>query len=285
MTYQLVPPNDHRCNLAENSIQTWKDHLIGVMRGILESFPAHLWCQATPKAEWHLLLLRKSNVNPKISTYDDVYSPHDYNAAHFLPIGMETLVHNKPKRRVTFAEHCSKGFVLGTAFEHYHSWIMWMKDTRATLILAAVFHKHKYITNPDITPESRVIAAAGNLSDTIKGCMPPHLSETILEKLKRIRIILKHEQTQTFHTNTLRIPPNPPPTPPTDPHRLHPIKSCTHTCTTENTLDIVNSATSKGGDTSKGATTNSGATSKGGDTPDSGSPSHTETFTPTGVPT
>ena len=93
---------------------------------------------------------------------------------------MKTLVHDKTKIRGTFAENFSKAFVLGTAFEHYRSWIMWMKDTRYTQILAMVLHKHKYITNPDVTLKDRVIAAAGKLADTLKGSMPPHLSETIL---------------------------------------------------------------------------------------------------------
>ena len=31
MTYQLVPPNEHRQNIAEKEIQTWKDHFIGVL--------------------------------------------------------------------------------------------------------------------------------------------------------------------------------------------------------------------------------------------------------------
>ena len=28
MTYQLVPPGDHRRNVAEKAIQTWKDHFV-----------------------------------------------------------------------------------------------------------------------------------------------------------------------------------------------------------------------------------------------------------------
>ena len=68
-------------------------------------------------------------MNPKISTYAHVYGPHKYNAANFVTIGMETLVHDKPKRRGTFSDYCSKGFILGTVFEHYRSWIMWTKDT------------------------------------------------------------------------------------------------------------------------------------------------------------
>ena len=84
--------------------------------------------------------------------------------------------------------------------------------------MAMVFHKHKYITNPDITPKDRVIAAAGKLEDTLKVHMPLHLSETILEKLERIGTILKHERTQTVQPKPPRITPNPPPTP----HITHP---------------------------------------------------------------
>ena len=69
---------------------------------------------------------------------------HTTTMQHLIvPIGMETLVHDKRKIRGTFSEHCNKGFIIGTAFEHYHSWIMCMKDTRATQISSTVFHKHK----------------------------------------------------------------------------------------------------------------------------------------------
>ena len=122
-------------------------------------------------------------------------------------------MHNKPKLRGTFAENFRKGLFLGTAFEHYHSWILWMKDTRDTQILAMVFHKHEYITNLDITNEDRVIAASVKFAYALKGCMSPHLSGTTLEQLERIRTIRKHERTQTVHPNLHKIPLNPPPPP------------------------------------------------------------------------
>ena len=57
MTFQLVPLDDHRRNLAEKEIQTWKDHFIGVMSGTTAAFPAHLWYQEIPQVERQLLLL------------------------------------------------------------------------------------------------------------------------------------------------------------------------------------------------------------------------------------
>ena len=86
-----------------------------------------------------------------------------------------------------------------------------MKDNRATRILGTVFHKHKYINNPGITPEDRVITTAGKLADDIKGCMPTHLSKTTLEKLERIGTILKQGWTQKDQQHPTGNPPTPPP--------------------------------------------------------------------------
>ena len=89
------------------------------MSGTAVAFPIHIWFQAMPQAERQLFLLRQSNVNPNVSAYSQLYGPHDYNAVPFMPIGMETLVHDKPKRTGNFSERCIKVYVLGTVFEHY----------------------------------------------------------------------------------------------------------------------------------------------------------------------
>ena len=51
MTYELVPPEEHWRNIAEKAIQTFKDHLIGVLCGCAKSMPMHLWCQLLPDEE------------------------------------------------------------------------------------------------------------------------------------------------------------------------------------------------------------------------------------------
>ena len=60
MTFQLVPLDDNSSNIAENFIQTWKDHFIGVLSGASAFFSEHLWCQVIPQADHQLLLLRQS---------------------------------------------------------------------------------------------------------------------------------------------------------------------------------------------------------------------------------
>ena len=48
MTYQLVPPDDHRRNIAKKAIQLWKDHFVSVLSGASSTFPLRLWCHAIP---------------------------------------------------------------------------------------------------------------------------------------------------------------------------------------------------------------------------------------------
>ena len=94
--FNIIPLDDHHRNLSEKDIKIWKDHFICVIIGMAAAFPAQLWYQAILQAETQLLLLWQSNVNPKISAYAHVYGPHYYNAEPFVPIVMDTLVHNRP---------------------------------------------------------------------------------------------------------------------------------------------------------------------------------------------
>ena len=106
---------------------------------------------------------------------------------------METLVHNNPKKRRTFVEHCSKGWVLGNSFEHYCVWKMWMKTTRALHISATVFRKHKYISNPAVTPANHVLAVARNLADLLTTNVPNYFTNNSLTQIERLGPILKPE--------------------------------------------------------------------------------------------
>ena len=226
MTYQLVPPNDHRRNMAEKAIQTFKNHFVSVLSGCAPTMPMHLWCQLLPQVELQLLLLRQSRVNPNMSAYAHLYGQHDYNKHPFVPIGMEALVHDKPQLRRTYAEHCSKAFVLGTSIEHYRCWKFWSIDTRSTRVSGAAFFKHKYITNPAVSPEDLVIAAAANLSRALATNMPQQLQQSSLQALADLQDIFsraanKYNDDPTMH----HIPGANIPTAPRRPHLENQLES------------------------------------------------------------
>ncbi len=56
--------------------------------------------------------------------------------------------------------------------------------TRATRISDTVFFKHQYITNPTVSPESHVVAAAQQLATALQGNIPTG-NETA-EALKKV---------------------------------------------------------------------------------------------------
>eukprot|EP00804_Cyclotella_cryptica_P002855 CCRYP_009391-RA/>CCRYP_009391-RA protein AED:0.18 eAED:0.18 QI:0/0/0/1/1/1/2/0/800 len=204
MTYQLVPPDDHRRNVAEKAIQTWKDHFVAVLSGTADKFPLHLWCQLIPHMEQQLNLLGQSNANSRISAYAHLYGPHDYNASPFVPLGMEALVHDKPHRRKTYAQHCSKGWVIGTSTEHYRCWKAWWPTTRSTRIAATVFFKHKYLTNPSVSPTDALIAAAAYLAHVIK-----HNAKVQYVGAKNLQDLQRLQQLFSDAAKQLPLPPTP----------------------------------------------------------------------------
>ena len=66
-----------------------------------------------------------------------------------------------------------------------------MKDTHATRISGAVWFKHKYLTNPAVTPEDCIVAAIGGLVKTLKTKILPLLHNTTIDKLQKLQEILE----------------------------------------------------------------------------------------------
>ncbi len=44
MNHKLVPPDNHQRNIAEQAIQTFKNHFVSILSGVDDRFPLSLWC-------------------------------------------------------------------------------------------------------------------------------------------------------------------------------------------------------------------------------------------------
>jgi hypothetical protein len=55
--FQLVPPDMHRRNRAEQAIRTFKAHFLSILAGVDPTFPPYLWDLLLPQAELTLNLL------------------------------------------------------------------------------------------------------------------------------------------------------------------------------------------------------------------------------------
>jgi hypothetical protein len=87
----------------------------------------------------------------------------------FAPIGCAVQIQVKPKNRRTWDTHTKAGYNLGTSMEHHQCFKIYVTKTRATRVSNTVFLKHQYIINPTVSPESLVVAAAQQLTSTLKG--------------------------------------------------------------------------------------------------------------------
>ena len=161
----MTPADMHRRNVAEQAIQTYKGHFISVLAGVSDNFPIHHWDELIPQT----VLTLKFNTVPNVSVYAYHHGPFDYNRMPFAPMGCAVQFHIKPSRRKTWGEHSSDGWYLRTSPEHYRSHIVLVKATRAKRITDTVFFKHKFITQPTVTPVDAIIKACQDLKLALQG--------------------------------------------------------------------------------------------------------------------
>jgi hypothetical protein len=97
MMDELVLPDNHRSNLAERAIQTFKHHFISILRGVDDKFPLSLWCVLLKQTELTVNLLRQSNVVPKKSAFTHVHGHHDYMKKLSRRLGARSKSTSSPK--------------------------------------------------------------------------------------------------------------------------------------------------------------------------------------------
>jgi hypothetical protein len=171
MTYKLVSPGNHQ-HQAERGIQTFKAHFISILAGVNDKFPLSLWCHLLEPTELTLSLLHQLKVALKISAYAHIHGPHDYMKKPFAPLGCAIQAHVIPEDCHTWDTQSNMGFSLGTSMEHHRCFRVYITQTRATRISDTVFFKHQYITNPIVSPESHMVAAAQQLTIALQGNIP-----------------------------------------------------------------------------------------------------------------
>jgi hypothetical protein len=132
-------PNNHRQNLAERAIQTFKNHFKAILAGVDDSFPMQLWDKLVPQTVLTLNPLQQSNVAPAVSAYQYVHGNFDYNRMPLAPMGCAVQLYESTTRRGTWAEHLTDGWYLGTSNKHYQCHRIYVKKMRSEWISDTVF--------------------------------------------------------------------------------------------------------------------------------------------------
>eukprot|EP00804_Cyclotella_cryptica_P004492 CCRYP_017634-RA/>CCRYP_017634-RA protein AED:0.15 eAED:0.15 QI:0/0/0/1/1/1/2/0/934 len=155
MTYQLVPPDDHRRNIAEKAIQTWKDHFIAVISGTDAKFP---------------------------STFGANYY-HKWNA--------NSAFYGNPMHTPTFPPIRISTAIMTTTHTLSSPWA-WkpLSTTNPTAANLLPNTAPRYITNPSVTPADAIIAAAANLSHLLTNNLQAHHNNKVNQSdLTRLQIL------------------------------------------------------------------------------------------------
>ncbi len=84
---QLVPLDNHRQNLAERAIQTFKNHFKAILAGVKDTFPMQLWDRLLPQTILTLNSLCQSNAVSTISAHQYLHGNFDYNKMPLAPMG------------------------------------------------------------------------------------------------------------------------------------------------------------------------------------------------------
>ena len=97
---------------------------------------------------------------------------------------MQMLEH--PDKRKTWGVKSKPSFYIGTSLEHYRYFWGFVPETRSIRGSESVIFKHKYITNPSVTPADEIVHAAKLLTNALRGNIPPFLVKSGIEHLKEL---------------------------------------------------------------------------------------------------
>ena len=111
------------------------------------------------------------------------------NDMSLAPLGCTVQLYETPHRRRTWTEHSVDGYYIGTSDEHYRSHKIWVTKTKAVRVSETVFFKHKYITQPTLTPKNDIIKALQDLKHALDGTKN-HKGDKSLETLVKMDELL-----------------------------------------------------------------------------------------------
>jgi hypothetical protein len=169
---QLVEPHNHRANAAERAIQTFKNHFIAGLSTVDKAFPLQLWDDLLQQAQITLNLLRKARINNKLSAYEILEGPFNFNKTPLAPPGTKAIIYNSPDKRSSWGVHGTDAYYVGPALEHYRCYKFFVPETRAYRIAQAAVFYPQHCKMPNVDPGDTIRLAAQDLIHALQNPSP-----------------------------------------------------------------------------------------------------------------
>jgi hypothetical protein len=176
VSVEYAPPNDHKTNIAERMIQTFKAHFISVLFGTDNKFPDDCWDELIDGAVMQLNMLRPCTIKPEHSAYSFIFGPHDFNKVPIAPLGSKVMMHEGKYVRGTWSDRGIQGFFIKPAHEHYRCYQCLNPATNGirTTNSIEIFPK---CGMPATSSLDRLHMLLADLTDAIKNQHPPRIDE------------------------------------------------------------------------------------------------------------
>ena len=136
-------------------------------------------------------MLRFSNVSPNVCSWTKLMGQHDFNRHPLAPLGTEMFMLEPPDRRKSWGTHSKKCTYIGTSLEYYRYYDGWCHETKTIRGSESVSFKHKYITNPSVSPADAIVKAAKELADALIGNIPPPYVKSGIDHIKELTKFLR----------------------------------------------------------------------------------------------
>ena len=119
----------HGINATERAVRKFKNHFIAALCTVHPLFPLYLWERLLPQVIMTLNMLRRYQLNPKLSAYKQVDIIHNVERTPLAPLVRKVQIRKKPHKRLTYAPHSVGGWYLVPAVHHYICYTCYNIDT------------------------------------------------------------------------------------------------------------------------------------------------------------
>ena len=85
-----------------------------------------------------------------------LWEKFNYSATPLGLLGINIIVHAKPRRRQSWDFRSKDGWSIGVSLKHYRFQVVTLKLSKSTVISDTTEFRHHHITQPTVTPADRV---------------------------------------------------------------------------------------------------------------------------------
>ena len=214
LSYQYVPPNNHRSNQAERAIDTVKSHMISAINVTDRTFDLAYWPELLDQIEVTLNWMRVSTTNPRLSAYASIHGAHDFDKHPMVPLGTKVLFYQaKASRLSTWGDKGIPGHCVGFSRFHYRVHRIKVEGTNKVVPCdTVIFYPERFIM-PGGNSIEHLDKTITYLTDVLNEmCLPPNgspdkvaTSKNILDQFIALRNLFRNSVPMYPH-NTFQSP-------------------------------------------------------------------------------